>query len=1142
MSQTPEQRRASDPAASVWVGASAGTGKTFVLTNRVLRLLLDGEQASPERLLCLTFTKAAAAEMANRINDRLAVWAVCSEEQLERELVGLLDHNPSEDIRQRARKLFAEVLEVPGGLKIQTIHSFCQSLLGRFPIEASLAPHFQVMDELTAGEHLQHARDIIFSEARSEGNTALAEALSHISARVAEQTFAELIQELISERGQLDRLMDRFGTVAEVVFKLRNFLGLRPTETADDVMQAACAEENFDGAGLRMVLPHLLAGGKSDKDKAEVMAPWLSTPDARGALFADYSGAFLTKKGEPLARPATKKVLEACPQTQDILQQEAERLIRINERLALVAMLDNTKALLAIGEAFGSAYGESKKRHAVLDYDDLILTVTTLLGKPDVADWILFKLDGGIDHILIDEAQDTNPEQWQVIRTLAGEFFAGEGSRDVTRTIFAVGDVKQSIYSFQRADPRQFVATRKHFETRAGAVELDFHDVSLDLSFRSTSAVLNVVDRVFEAPEHRLALSFSHEEIIHQPHRSGEAGLVELWPVESMPEEPIEEEWSPPKIQKPSRSPEMRLARRIADTIHGWLGRGEKLHSADRAITPGDILILVRRRGKFDDYLIRALKTRGIPVAGQDKMVLTDQLAVQDLMATGRFVLLPDDDLTLAVVLKSPLVGFSEQDLFDLAHGRKKGESLWASLLKRRGDNECFAAATDYLTSLTNFADYAPPFEFFSYLLGPLGGREKILARLGEEASDPMDEFLSLAMAYEQNNVSSLQGFLGWVGRSKMEIKRDMEQGQDQVRIMTVHGAKGLQAPIVFLPDTCQVPSRDKKILWAEQDGVPLMLWPGSSANALGPAKEVQEENRRVRDEEYLRLLYVALTRAEDRLYVAGWEGKQGRKDGSWYSLVEQALRGMDGIEELQGWNDQPLLRFANPQEKEIKRREIDVTTSIVLPPLPAWARAVPEAEPVPPRPLTPSRPVEEEPAVLSPLTMRERQAREEQRFHRGRLIHRLLEILPGLEPGTRENAAGKYLSQPAHGLSGTDQAQIAREVTTLLEDARFAALFGPESRAEVPVVGLVGTTPVSGQVDRLVKTDGEILIVDYKTNRPPPSSADKVPALYLRQMAAYRHILRDIYPGYMIRTALLWTDVAKLMELPDDLLDQVNF
>ncbi|WP_417316966.1 double-strand break repair helicase AddA [Emcibacter sp.] len=1142
MSQTPEQRRASDPAASVWVGASAGTGKTFVLTNRVLRLLLDGERASPERLLCLTFTKAAAAEMANRINDRLAVWAVCSEEKLTEELTGLLDHRPSEEIRQRARKLFAEVLEVPGGLKIQTIHSFCQSLLGRFPIEASLAPHFKVMDDLTSGEYLQRARDIIFSEARGEGNRVLSEALAHISARVAEQTFAELIQELIGERGQLDRLMDRFQTVAKVMFKLRNFLGLGPTETKEDVLEAACNEANFDGAGLRLVLPHMLAGGKTDKKNSEIMAHWLSTPEERLAGLSDYQLVFLKKDGDVRASLVTKKVQEACPQALQIMQEEAERLLRVNERCRLLAMLDNTKALLAIGEAFGSAYRESKRRHAVLDYDDLILTVTGLLGKPDVADWVLFKLDGGIDHILIDEAQDTNPEQWQVIRTLAGEFFAGEGAREITRTIFAVGDVKQSIYSFQRADPRQFVESRAHFECRAGEISRDFHDVSLDLSFRSTAAVLNVVDRVFEATEHRKALSFSHEEIIHKPHRTGEAGLVELWPVEIMPEEAEEEDWSPPKIQKPSRSPEMRLARRIADTIHGWLKSGEKLHSSDRPITPGDILILVRKRGKFDDYLIRALKSRGIPVAGQDKMVLTEQLAVEDLVAAGNFVLLPDDDLTLAVVLKSPLVGFDEEELFELAHGRKKGDSLWGRLLRRRNENERFSGAVDYLTKLTGYADFAPPFEFYSYLLGPLRGREKILARLGEEASDPMDEFLSLAMAYEQNNVSSLQGFLSWVGRSKMEIKRDMEQGQDQVRIMTVHGSKGLQAPIVFLPDTCQTPVKENKILWAEHDGVPLMLWPGGAANAVGPAAEAREKNREIRDEEYLRLLYVALTRAEDRLYISGWEGKQKRRDGCWYNLIEQALKGMDGVEEQEGWNDQPLLRFSNPQEKDIKHEMVDLATSAGTPPLPAWARALPGDEPVPPRPLTPSRPAEEEPAVLSPLTMRERQGREQQRFHRGRLIHRLLEILPGLSSGVRSAAAGKFLSQPAHGLSETDQMQIAGEVLSILEDDRFSAIFGPLSRAEVPIVGLAGTMPVSGQVDRLVMTDGEILVVDYKTNRPPPAAVDGVPALYLRQMAAYRHILAAIYPDHVIRTALLWTDVAKLMEIPDEMLNQVVF
>ena len=1136
---TLEQKMASDPHASAWVAASAGTGKTFVLTNRVLRILLSG--VSPERILCLTFTKAAA-EMANRLTKRLGEWVSCPRDDLRQEIQSLTGHMPSPEQEKEARKLFARVLDVPGGLKIQTIHAFCQSLLGRFPLEAGIAPHFQVMDDRTTFEHLARARDAVLSEAQKSVNPALARALARISSRVTENTFAELIRELIGQRSGLERMMRRFLTVERAGLAMGRGLGLKASDTQDGIITEACACENFDGEGLRLAVKALLQGSAANQATAAKLAHWLSNPEERAQNFDDYKSIFMTQKATVKAKLMTKGPAEAYPEALLAMTQEAERLLQTEEKLKLSLLLDNSTALLALGAAMMAAFGKSKKRHGMMDYDDLILKVTGLIGQPGIADWILYKLDGGIDHILIDEAQDTNPEQWQVIKTLANEFFVGESRAAQNRTIFAVGDVKQSIYSFQRADPKEFVENRRIFETKALAVAHDFHYVNLDLSFRSTGAVLKVVDRTFEAQASQMALSFSHEEVIHRPSRSREAGLVELWPTMKAQEVSEPDNWQPPVIQEPSKSPEMKLAIMIADRIGHWLSSGEVLISKGRPMLPEDIMILVRRRTVFDDYMIRALKARGIPVAGQDKMKLAEQIAVRDLMAVGHFVLLPSDDLTLAVVLKSPFIGFSEDDLYDLAYGRTG--SLWARLLSRKSERPLFQQAHDLLIALTNLADTAPPFEFYSNLLIGLEGRKKLTARLGEEANDPIDEFLQLALSYEMNNISSLQGFLSWVDRGNMDIKRDMEQGQPQVRIMTIHGAKGLQAPVVILPDTCQIPKKSSRLLWAKPPGTEdqLLFWPGDKSFELGPLAPARDALNLTRDQEYLRLLYVAMTRAEDRLYITGWEGKDKRPETCWYDMIQKAMTGISDVTEAPPDRADYLLRLTCPQDKKIEPAEPRDVAMAKNASLPLWAEALPPTEAAPIRPLRPSRPAEEDPAVSSPLRAGQRKRQDKRRYNRGRLIHRLLEILPDMPVHKRRAAAEEFLSQPAYGLEADDIDQITHQIIGLLTDEVFSEVFGPNSRAEVSIVGVVGETPISGQVDRLVISDHEILIIDYKTNRPPPKRPQDVPPLYLRQMAAYRAVLSDIYPDKPIRCLLLWTDISLLMALPGESLDQITF
>ncbi len=1136
-----DQRIAAGPAVSVWVAASAGTGKTTVLTERVLRLLLAG--TPPARILCLTFTKAAAAEMANRIATILGAWATVPDGALAKRLADLTDATPAADALERARRLFAQVVDAPEGLRIATIHAFCQSLLRRFPLEAGLVPHFQVLDERSAAELMELARDEVLIAAEPERDAALAEALREVTGHVSEEEFGDLMAELARERGRLARLLGKAGGLEAAAAALYRRLDLRPGDTPERTQARAAADGNFPAAALKAAAAALAQGSAADRKRGEAIAAWLAADAAaRAAGFGEYARQFLTAEDEVRKTLATKAVRQASPEAEAALAAEAARLAAEAARRKAAAVAAASVALLRLGAAVLAAYGRHKEHRALLDYDDLILETRRLLERQG-AGWVLYKLDQGLDHILIDEAQDTNPDQWQVVAALAEEFFAGEGARDGTRTVFAVGDAKQSIFSFQRADPDAFEAMRRHFARKVAQAGAAWRSVALEVSFRSTPAVLAAVDGVFARPAAAEGVAAPGETVRHFAHREGRAGLVELWPVATPREREAAEDWTPPVTRERGDSPPARLAALIALRIRRWLDTDERLLSKNRRIRPGDIMVLVRRRTVFVAELVRALKQSGVAVAGVDRMVLTDQLAVMDLIALARFLLLPEDDLTLACLLKSPLVGLDEDQLFALAYGREG--SLWAELVRRADEDAAFAAAHAYLAGLLRRVDFTPPYELFAEALAGRGtpaapsGRERMVARLGAEAEEPLDEFLALALAYERAHVPSLEGFLHWVEAGEAQIKRDPEAAsRDEVRIMTVHGAKGLEAPIVILPDTVETPKRTPRLLWLD-GGEEGLLWAPRSALEDGLAREMRDAAKRKRDEEYRRLLYVAMTRAADRLYVCGWRGQREVPSDSWWSLVREGLAesaapfAFDCSHEIaQGWSGQGL-RLSSPQEVGPEGERTEQAPHAAGEPLPPWARALPAPEPVPARPLAPSRPEEEEPPARSPLG-----PDGAARFRRGLLVHRLLEALPELPPRAREAACRRYLARAAHGLAAAAQEEIARETLAVLADAALAPLFGPGSRAEVALVGEVNGRVISGQIDRLLVGEREILVVDYKTNRAPPAAVEEVAVAYLRQMAAYRALLRRIYPGRRLRAALLFTDGPALMLLPDGLLD----
>ena len=1139
------QLRAADPTQSVWVAASAGSGKTKVLSDRVLSLLLAGVE--PSRILCLTFTRAAAAEMANRIAERLRKWTASGDADLAKDVRQVTGAPPDDDRRRLARQLFARVLDTPGGMKIETLHAFCQSLLRRFPLEADLAPHFELLDDRSASDLMRDAREEVLAAAKQDdGRSGLAVALAGVTAHAGEEVFAELMQTLTTERHRLARLFAVTGGLTGAVQLLRRRLGIAAGETEHAIRTAGCGDAALDLLGLRLAAEALAEGSKTDRERAAALSRWLAEPEHRAAMYKTYRSQFITQKGTINARLATQGVAKT-PGVLEILENEAERLLALEERIRAAIVFEATASLLGLGAAMLDAYRRHKETRALLDYDDLVNHAVALLEREGIAPWVLFKLDGGIDHILIDEAQDTNPEQWEVVRILAQEFFSGAGARPGPRTVFAVGDAKQSIFSFQRADPEGFTGMRAHFSQALRAMGAQLQEVPLTVSFRSTPAVLEAVDAIFARDDAKNGVALDGAAIAHQAIRSGQAGLVELWPPVTPHEAEAPEPWAPPTTRIGTASPERRLARLIATRITRLTSGTEMLESRDRPVRPGDIMVLVRRRNLFLEELVRELKQRGVPVAGVDRMVLTDQLAVMDLVALGQFLLLPEDDLTLATVLKSPFIGLDEEALFGLAYDRGE-RTLWSELRRRRGARAEFARAAALLAELLGRTDFVPPHELYADLLGRLGGRRALLGRLGPEAGDPIDEFMNLALAYERAHVPSLQGFLHWLAAGRAEIKRDLDQGgHDQVRIMTVHGAKGLQAPIVFLPDTLGVPQPRGGLLWRKLDEVELPIWSPKSAFDEAEATAARAERRFAEMREYRRLLYVALTRAEDRLYVCGWQGAKAPTAGNWYELVRSGLGDVgapvafDCTAEIgpeDGWAG-PGLRLANPQEAPAEApRERAGFAAVAPAPLADWAAAPPPAEPTPPHPLAPSRPTAEEPPVRSPLG-----PDDGIRFRRGILIHRLLELLPEAPSARRADLARRFLARPIHELAPAQQEEIAAEVLRLFEDPALAALFGPGSFAELPgageIAGADGSAQViHGQIDRLVIMEQSVLIVDYKTNRPPPTRESDVAAMYLRQMATYRAAVRRIYPDKRVDCALLWTDGPRFMKLAEATLD----
>jgi len=1147
-----EQHASSNPKQSAWVSANAGAGKTHVLTQRVIRLMLEG--GDPSRILCLTYTKSAAAEMKQRIFKTLSSWTMLDEKALQEAISKISGANASPSQMARARSLFAAALDTPGGLKIQTIHAFCEALLHQFPLEANVPGHFQPL--------VDHAKDALLAEARRwvlgeavNDDPKIADYHVFLINEVSDDAVDKGLAGIIEKRHSFISWVEENGSLEQAVDSLLPTFGLTPESTQASLFDHAANQlKQLVSASGNLIQDLSNSTSTVAKNAAQALYRFMES-EGSNETFESVYGGFYTSKDE--IRKNVEKLfakthgLEAfCNRLGDISAAYASQ-IKALKRQQL------NHALFAIGYRLIERYEALKRAQGFVDYEDMIHKVSILLNRTEISDWIRYRLDKGIDHLLLDEAQDTSPAQWQIIDALSDDFFSGESASQRPRTLFVVGDEKQSIYSFQGARPEELSQRRRAYLKTVGESGRALHEGRLGMSFRSASDILHAVDAVFDRKEARQGVTQDDTWRDHDAVKASKLGEVQVWPLLQAQSKETVEDWfdapgSTPAGGTKDAHPEELLAERIALTIHHRVGSTSP--GNDKPLTYGDFLVLVRNRGNFVKAFNRAMKGKAIEVAGADRLTLVDHIAVQDLLSIARAALVPDDDFSLASALKTIPFDLSEDDLYDLAHNRGN-----TPLFDRLGKSDKHRHLMERYETLRGLTTRTRTFEFFATLLGPMGGRKAFMARLGPEAEDVLDAFMEEALNFEENGGAGLQTFVHDLEVNMPELKREAEVERDEVRIMTVHGAKGLEARVVFLVDSNSDPFAPKKrpkllrvpVSDRKWDG---FVWLPADRYHCRQTRALMAELESAAWEEYRRLLYVGMTRAEEELIVCGTLPATGKTEGKWHTLVDEAL-GAHKEDARVHWqlnkNETPPYRWRSEKNRartlEPTKAGVAKANASSCQKIPDWLSAPLPAEPALPEPLTPSGAhalIAAEESVDGQMKGPEpARASGVSALEFGNAVHRLLEILPDVSHSEHENLTDRYLQQIGSHWPEEARENAKHNVLNIVSAHPFEYFYGEGSRAEVPIVGMLetvrGTMRISGTVDRLIITPDRVIILDYKTNRSIPSLPDETPDAYVTQLALYRYLLASIYGDRPVEAGLLWTRGPNYMGIPDELLDE---
>ena len=1093
---------ASEPKNSTWVGANAGSGKTKVLIDRVTRLLLNS--AAPQHILCLTYTKAAASHMQNKLFERLGTWSMLPNTSLRDELNNLGENKIDDEKLAQARRLFARALDTPGGLKIQTIHSFCSSILRRFPMEAGVSPHFRELDD----RNIRSLQSEILDTLATGNDYGLFEEFSaSVNLEDPHEILSEIskYQEFFSTRKSKQQIYSLFEVSPE--FKLKEIVEL--------------GFSNYEPKIIINSLDLLEQGSPNDK-KIFYKLKQLNLEKLNLELFLSLCDIFLSRNQsdatyheKPFPTNETIKIVgSGLDEFTEFKKLFSYDLIKAKTNYLNFLAAQETFLLYNFSHLYLNYYQKIKIEKGYLDFDDQILLVKKLLSKSSVAQWVMYQLDDGIEHILIDEAQDTSPDQWDIIKLLSDEFNSGITSNNKKRTIFAVGDEKQSIYSFQGADPFAFEQMRSYFSDRLKGADDKLSEQKLLYSFRSSPIILKLVDKIFNKKNPLFNISNQHI-----AYKADLPGRIDLWPFIPKSKNNYSHSWFEPIDSVEQDNPNLKLAAKIASEVKAILDSKQTIGDSQKqkTVTPGDFLILLRSRKMLFHAIIKQLKLAGLPVAGADRLNITTELVVKDLLSLFNFLNTPDDDLNFANLLKSPLCGFSEKKLFDLAQNRNK--SLWLTLLSQKTEH---IDILSFLNDLRSNVDFLRPYEILERTLINHNKRAAFSARLGLEVEESINALLEQARKFEKSHIPDLTSFILWMETDDVYIKRELETESTTIRVMTIHGSKGLESPIVILPDTSsKILRTSSKFVKIDNKAITLR---GIKNNQNQKVTEAIKKARELQIQEEFRLLYVSLTRAENWLIICGAGNRSSSKD-CWYDIIENEISSLNSNLLKLTKNSGYTVKSENWSDSKHQNNEEKTPVSINAP---EWVKQSALEKQTTQKRISPSKLI-----GLKSLTSEENfdsnRARE-----LGSQIHTLLEHSPNPISENWEQTSKNILKN-----SGFYDLEIMNEalnqVKEILTDKKLHFIFSDNSNAEVSFqmhLPRLNNLLFSGIIDRIIFTETTVTAIDFKSNFVVPDNENEVPTGILKQMAIYLEALTIVYPNKEIEIAILWIKNLKLMYL----------